>query len=58
MLGLTFWGIRALYKLESKSARINAVKGIPLKNVIIDISLIKGFASPACYNPALLPIMV
>jgi hypothetical protein len=58
MLGSTFSGIRALYKLGSKLARIDAVKGFFLKNVVTDILSIKESATPACCNPALLFIMV
>jgi hypothetical protein len=57
MLGLTFSGIRAPHKLGSKLARIDAVKGVLLKNVITDTPSIKESISPACCNPALLFIM-
>jgi hypothetical protein len=57
MLELTPSGIRAPHKLGLKSARINAVKGVSSKNVVIDTPSIKGSASPVCYNPALSPIM-
>jgi hypothetical protein len=58
MLGLTSSGIRAPHKLESKLARINAVKGVFSKNIVTNIPSIKKSTSPACYNPALSPIMV
>jgi hypothetical protein len=57
MLGSTLSGIRAPHKLGSKSARIDAVKGVSSKNIVTNTSSIKGFASPACYNPALSFIM-
>jgi hypothetical protein len=58
MLGLTPSGIRAPHKLGLKLARIDAVKGVPSKNIVTDTPSIKGSASPACCNPALSFIMV